>query len=79
MNTIQAAWDSYSTNVIPKDASSIQIRETKRSFYMGASALLEIQFNIGDETISEDAAQHILEGVCDEIETLLIDVQQGRA
>ena len=40
MRTINDEWQSYKRDVLPDDASQIQITETERAFYAGAKAVL---------------------------------------
>jgi len=42
MRTIQAQWDSFEAQVLPKGCSDTQRTEMKKSFYAGASAILAI-------------------------------------
>ena len=40
--TIDERWEDYRKKVIPSDAGSIQVAETKRAFYAGAAVSLNI-------------------------------------
>ena len=62
LNTISAQWESLSATVMPKDASLVQIQEMRRMFFAGASAMLQLQFVIGADSFSEDAAIAMIEG-----------------
>lgn len=62
MNTIQEKWESF-LNVIPKDAPKVQIRMMKQAFYAGSFSVLDIQMQISQDHISEDAAVQVLEGL----------------
>lgn len=42
---IAAEWQSYLTEVVPKDASTVQITETRRAFYSGALAFFNVLAN----------------------------------
>lgn len=68
MNTIQHYWESFEASVVPKTAGPVQRQEMRRAFYAGAIAMQSIQFTVGDEDISEDAAIGILEGCRLELE-----------
>ena len=68
MNTIQEMWESYRKQVIPADASAIQIRECRFAFYGGAQSILSITYNIGDKSISNDAGVQMLEGLHQEVQ-----------
>lgn len=66
MNTIEGEWQSYKTEVLPKEMSPVQNRETKRSFHAGARSILHMLFNSADEDISEEAQMEILRGLWEE-------------
>jgi len=79
MNTIQEQWISFEALVVPKNAHKVQRQEMRRSFYAGAEAMMRIQFQVGDESISEDAGVAILEGCRDEMKIFCEQVQNGKA
>lgn len=54
MKTVKEAWDEYRARVIPKDAPSIQIVETRRGFYAGALSMLDLQSSNLDQINTED-------------------------
>lgn len=76
MNTLQEQWISYSSAVIPKDASATQIRETKRAFYAGVNALFYLQTTMPDG-ISEDAEVAMMEGWAEELKLFVEGVSNG--
>jgi len=39
MKYIERGWESYLKYVMPDDASSVQIKETRQAFYSGAAVL----------------------------------------
>lgn len=43
---IEQQWLSYRNEVIPKNASLIQLQECRRAFYAGAQALLHTVLNL---------------------------------
>ncbi len=79
MNTVQEKWDSFSLLVVPKDASPVQRQEMRRAFYAGAEAMMQIQWAVGAEDISEDAGIHILEGCRSELQGFVEQVVAGEA
>lgn len=79
MNTIEKEWMQYEALVIPKDAGSIQRQETRRAFYAGAQALLEMTNSLGEETVSEDAAVAILQGWHEECQLFTMEIVKGNA
>lgn len=66
MNTIQ----DYRKRVVPKDASPLQIQETRK-------ALLDILHYIGDSTMSKAAGVAIFEGICDECDSFAAVMTKG--
>ena len=67
MNTIQQAWESYLCEVIPADASPVQIEEIRRAFYAGAVSFCSIVVNLDDEDLSPYAALAMFNGLVDEL------------
>lgn len=61
------AWDGYRSAVVPKDASAVQIRETRLGFYAGATAALDLFFAIAAES-NEDAGAARMESYRLELE-----------
>ena len=62
MRTIQAKWESYRDNVLPKGCHENQIIETQRAFYAGAYVMLNMMsYDISAE--SEAAAVEIIKGL----------------
>lgn len=41
LKVIEEGWKSYRRTVVPKNASKVQVRETKQAFYAGAAILFE--------------------------------------
>jgi len=57
---MERAWRSYRTGVLPEDASTIQLIETRRAFFAGAWALyteLTVMFDAGREPTESDDAK----------------------
>jgi len=79
MNTIQEQWSTFEKLVIPKIAPAIQRQEMRRAFYAGAEAMMRIQWNIGDKSISVDAGVAILEGCREEMKIFSKQVENGSA
>lgn len=77
MNTIQSSWESYQSQVIPKDAPTVQITETRRAFYAGCQTILGIMYGIGDASISEDAGVEMIETLHQECQLFLSGIKGG--
>jgi hypothetical protein len=79
MNTIQEQWNLFEVLIVPKNAHQVQRQEMRRAFYAGAEAMMRIQWQVGEESISEDAGVAILEGCRDEMQRFAMQVQNGGA
>lgn len=79
MNTIQEQWEQFSALVLPPDLSAIQAQEMRRAFYAGVQAMINIQWEIGDESISEAAGVQMLEGIHDECRRFALEIANGKA
>lgn len=71
-------WQSYLTQVIPKDAPAVQRRETKRAFYAGASSAIQIMQQIAVSDLSETEETARLTDISNELQKYKEDVQAGR-
>ena len=80
LKSLKEYWANYLETVVPKDASMIQVQETKRAFYSGAAALMNTVMEIGDnDAIDEMAGADIMEDRLQELHEFHEDVQRGRA
>jgi hypothetical protein len=69
MNTIAEKWESFQSEIIPKNAEKIQLREMKLAFYAGAFSMMEMQKEvIGNPSLSEDAGIALLQSWLDEMQ-----------
>jgi hypothetical protein len=48
---IAGEWRSYREGVLPAEAPDVQVLETKRAFYAGAWALLQLMLNLDEGTL----------------------------
>lgn len=62
MNTILNQWDSYKSDVLPKNAPPIQIKECRMAFYAGAKSLLDCLLDVALTDLSDEASAIFLEG-----------------
>lgn len=67
LNTIQGQWERFSKMVIPPGCSEVQFNEMRNSFYAGAEGMRRIEFFIGADQVSEEAAIAILTGIDEEM------------
>ena len=56
MKYIEDQWNSYRAMCVPKDASEVQVKETKQAFYAGASILFTFLMQTLDGGTEETAA-----------------------
>lgn len=80
MNTIQSYWDGYYESILKPAGvvkGSAQYIETRRGFYAGAHAFLQISLALGEPSVSEAAANAILSGVSAEISMFVSQVGKG--
>jgi len=76
----EVQWLTYQAEVIPQNASAIQIKESRRAFYAGAQALLGLQmtFSQGDaEPTEQDLA--MMDAIAGELKQFNEDVKKGVA
>ncbi len=78
MNKIEAQWQSYMKDVVPKEAGATQIRETRRAFFAGAEAMMNICQAVGTEHVSEAEGAQIMEGAYQELQRFCAGVREGR-
>jgi len=78
--TIRDGWIKYMELVMPSGASSVQIQETRRAFYAGASHILHLLAVIGDDpSLTEDEGAKIIEDRAQEVDNFASDVMNNRA
>lgn len=77
---VEREWLTYRSGVLPPDASSVQVRETRRAFYGGAIMILAALMGaVGTDDVSEMDGVVIMAEIHDEMTAFLEDVKQGRA
>jgi hypothetical protein len=73
-------WETFRQEVVPPDASSIQVRETRRAFYAGAKMLLGlILTSFAPGTEAEESDLDLMDQIDQELRAFLDDVAAGRA
>lgn len=63
MNIIKKNWQQFCKAVVPAGAGYIQLEETERAFYAGATAILSVIYQLGDEESSPEKSIEILEAL----------------
>jgi len=80
LESIAQAFATYRQHVIPDNASDVQIEECRRAFYAGSYALLmNVAYNIGDDSTSEEEGVEQLEALKVECETFMRNVGEPQA
>ena len=79
MMTINQAWASFSTQVIPPDASDVQRREMKLAFYAGVAALAHLELHVADDSVSEAEGEAVLQAAHKELHEYKDAVLRGEA
>jgi len=77
---IAAVWTAYRERVVPEDASRIQIQETRRAFYAGATALMALllaHLDPGSEATADDL--RMMDELDAELKRFAADIAEGRA
>ncbi len=78
--TIAEQWRAFEELILaPSGAPPIQVKEMRRAFYSGFEAALRVEWAIGDESISEEAAMGILTGLREEAMLFAKQIAQGEA
>lgn len=84
--SIASHWTSYAAEVVPSDASAVQIQETRRAFYAGARAGMEmLAIDLFDNAVETPSCGHLPEGgwcwdcLHAELEAFVAEVAAGRA
>lgn len=80
MGKLAKAWATYEHRVLPGNCSDNQRIETRRAFYAGAAALLDLMISgmSDDEHCTPEDEDH-LNGLKDECDQFLAEVIAGRA
>lgn len=77
VETVAESWQTYRAAVVPQGASPAQVEETRRAFYAGSYfMLMNVAYNIGDDTTSEEEGIEHLEQLKAECETFAKSVGQ---
>lgn len=80
LNTIAQQYEQLVKAAMPPGASDIQRSESKRMFYAGAGAVLNMMlYTIAHPNISEAAGVQMIDGLHKEVAAFMREVQAGRA
>ena len=65
--SLAAWWQEYESQVIPRAADDIQRQEMRNAFYAGAGAVMQVNFEIGEPSVSEEEGLRMLDRLRDEL------------
>jgi hypothetical protein len=77
MNVVYEAWQDYRLRVVPLDASSIQVAETRRAYYAGAGAVVKALLRTSGSVPTPQRLA--VDEVQQELLRFQADVEAGRA
>jgi hypothetical protein len=79
---VKSQWDTYRA-ILPKDAGSIQVFETRRAFYAGAHALFYLILNkLEPTTPDEEPTENdmkLMDDIDQELRAFAVDIKNGVA
>lgn len=73
--TVFEIWSLYRTEVLYAVTNPVQIEETRRGFYAGAAAILDLLLRVSPEEVSEDQGVEMLQALHDEIKAFATDIR----
>lgn len=77
---LKEQWNSYSRQVMPCNASAVQIQECRRAFYAGAQALMGVMTGGITDAPGETADEmQMMSDLHSELEEFCRQVKDGRA
>lgn len=80
LNTVSHHYELLLKAAMPPGASEIQLRESKRMFYAGAGAVLNMLLHsIAAPDVSEAAGVQMIDGLHKEVAAFMREVVAGRA
>jgi hypothetical protein len=74
--TVFEIWRTYKDEVLTKVTNPVQIEETRRGFYAGAAAMLDLMLHVSPDDVSEDRGVEILQALHEEIKAFATDLRQ---
>lgn len=76
--SVKEKWESYRREVLPKDAGPSQVRECRRAFYAGFSAMLHVAASLGGDDVTQEQGIQTLDALLVECEEFLELVMRNR-
>jgi len=77
MNALEDAWRTYRLQVVPLDASSYQVIESRRAYFAGAGAVVRLLQALN--LTASPALDRELDALRREVEVFRAEVTAGRA
>lgn len=79
MNSLEEHWHEWAEACLPECCSDIQRQETKRAFYSGAVAILQVVEQVGNDDIDEETGTKVVSKIYREIDEFRKQVERGVA
>jgi hypothetical protein len=74
--TVFDMWTTFRGEVLQEITNPIQIEETRRGFYAGAAAMLDLIVRVTPDDVSEDQGVEMLEALHQELRAFGTDMRQ---
>ena len=75
--TVFDMWTTFRSEVLREITNPIQIEETRRGFYAGAAAMLDLMVRVAPDDVSEDQGVEMLEALHQELRAFGTDMRQA--
>ncbi len=77
--TIAQQWATFERLVMPAGAGPVQRQEMRRAFYAGFQGALNVGTEIAAADLSDEAGAAVLQGLHEECQLFVGEIQAGRA
>lgn len=74
--TVFEIWQLWKVAVLRDVTNPVQIEETRRAFYGGAAAMLDLMQRVAPDDVSEDQGVVILQALQDELKAFATDMRK---
>jgi hypothetical protein len=73
--TVFDLWRTFRQEVLREVTSPVQLEETRRGFYAGAAAILELVVRVSADDVTEDRGVEILQALHEELQAFATDLR----
>lgn len=74
--TVFDTWTIYRNEVLKNITNPVQIEETRRGFYAGVAAMLDLMMKVSPDDVSEDRGVEMLEALQQELLAFATDMRK---